>query len=323
MAPHVGSRNTNSRISSCPAIPRGHTLGPPLYAVDKGVPAPAQNAWIRPRHPPRPGARNLRQIAESARGVAGNLVAVGGVPIAQFGVPGFCCVLREGATQGRSAWYLRWVTSRACMRRSTWATLSGQAPCSAAATPGANSSTIAAIWSSSAAAASPSAVIRLPGVSGARSASCGRRGAGRRAERKPGAALAGQVPQPLAQLIGRGDDHRVSTVRAVLQDWTALSRSIMSSRSACGPVTAHLRRCRAGQQLTRRAHRVDRIAFARAALAQVPAPSISSTCSPALARCRARPSRNAGSLRWPSAAPHPQPRRGPRPALRHTRSDQR
>ena len=107
-----------------------------------------------------------------------------------------------------------------------------------------------------------------------------------------------------------------SAVRAVLADWTALSRSIISSRRASRSPSARIwRRVRAGEQLAGRADRVDRVALARPALADVPgAVDLGHLLARGWPGAGPGPARNAGCPRSPTPAAVRQPPRRPRPA---------
>ncbi len=97
--------------------------------------------------------------------------------------------------------------------------------------------------------------------------------------------LAGQVAQPLAQRRGCGDQDRSQRGAGRLgRGGGVVTVDHRQPQRLPVPVGTHLRRVRAGEQLTRRADGVDRVAFARAALADVRLAPISVTCSPALVR---------------------------------------
>ena len=154
------------------------------------------------------------------------------------------------------------------------AALSAPMPGSAAISPGAMSSTIAVICASRSAAAAARAddplaeagqgLVQVTVVS--RSAPEGQVSAAQAAARR----LAGRWRSCSRSWAGAVTMTEVSRVRAVLADWTALSRSHISSRSASRSPSARSCRVRAGQQLPGRADRVDRVALASPPLADMP-----------------------------------------------------
>jgi hypothetical protein len=146
-------------------------------------------------------------------------------------------------------------------------------PGSAVTRPGVVCSTIAAICASRPAASLARAVIRWPSLARVlvehRGLTVGARG-DREGGAGQGALLAGQVAQPLAQVCGRGDDDRGQQGPGGLARVDGVV-PVAHQQPQCLAVTvgAHLRRVRAGEQLTGGTNGVDRVALALAALADV------------------------------------------------------